>query len=126
MRLGGSVFYKGTDAEEYALAHVKKGFGAALCPEWISLDKPSELQKFKDMMNKHDIKIAEVGAWCNPMHPDKKQAEKNIQYMIERLRLAEELEAATCVNILGTKQKETWLVCIKMGIQKTFLKKQLR
>ena len=57
MRLGGNVFYHGNDPQEYALAHVKKGFGAALCPEWISLDKPSELQKFKDMMNKHDIKI---------------------------------------------------------------------
>lgn len=122
MRLGGSVFYKGTDAEEYALAHVKKGFGAALCPEWISLDKPSELQKFKDVMNKHDIKIAEVGAWCNPMHPDKKQAEKNIQYMIERLRLAEELEAATCVNILGTKQKETWFGPHEDGYTEDFFK----
>lgn len=122
MRLGGSVFYKGTDVEEYALAHVKKGFGAALCPEWISLDKPSELQKFKDVMNKHDIKIAEVGAWCNPMHPDKKQAEKNIQYMIERLRLAEELEAATCVNILGTKQKATWFGPHKDGYTEDFFK----
>ncbi len=122
MRLGGSVFYKGTDAEEYALAHVKKSFGAALCPEWISLDKPSELQKFKDVMNKHDIKIAEVGAWCNPMHPDKKQAEKNIQYMIERLRLAEELEAATCVNILGTKQKETWFGPHEDGYTEDFFK----
>ena len=47
MRLGGNVFYQGTDSEEYALAHVKKGFGAALCPDWISLEKTSELQSFK-------------------------------------------------------------------------------
>ena len=108
MRLGGTVFYKGNDSEEYALLHVEKGFGAALCPEWISQDRPKELQKFKAVMKKHDIKIAEVGAWCNPLHPDKDEAEKNIQYMIKRLELAEELEAATCVNILGTKQTMNW------------------
>ena len=39
---------------------------------------------------------------------DKEEAKKNIQYMIERLQLAEELEAATCVNILGTKQTANW------------------
>lgn len=122
MRLGGNVFYNGTDAEEYALAHVKKGFGAALCPDWITLDKPEELQKFKDAMKKHDIKIAEVGAWCNPMHPDKKQAEQNIQHMIGRLRLAEELEASTCVNILGTKQTATWFGPHKTGYTEDFFK----
>ena len=120
MRLGGSVFYKGTDSEEYALAHVKKGFGAALCPDWISLEKPSELSEFKKAMKKHDIKIAEVGAWCNPLHPDKKQAEENIQFMINRLRLAEELEAATCVNILGTKQTSTWFGPHKDGYSEAF------
>jgi len=120
MRLGGSVFYNGTDPEEYALAHVKKGFGAALCPDWISIEKPNELINFKKVMKKHDIKIAEVGAWCNPLHPDKKQAEENIQFMISRLRLAEELEAATCVNILGTKQTMTWFGPHKDGYSEEF------
>lgn len=108
MRLGGNVFYKGRDAEEYAQLHVRKGYGAALCPEWISLDRPEELENFKRVMKQHDIQIAEVGAWCNPLHPDKAEAEEKIRYMIERLRLAEALEATTCVNILGTKQTSNW------------------
>ena len=108
MRLGGNVFYSGRDAKEYALLHVKKGFGAALCPDWISLDRPEEMREFKKIMQEYDIRIAEVGAWCNPLHPDKKEAEEKIQFMIKRLELAEELEACTCVNILGTKQKATW------------------
>jgi len=120
VRLGGGVFYNGTDPEEYALAHVKKGFGAALCPDWISIEKPSELINFKKAMKKHDITIAEVGAWCNPLHPDKKQAEENIQFMINRLRLAEELEATTCVNILGTKQTATWFGPHKDGYSESF------
>lgn len=108
MRLGGNVFYKGTDPEEYALAHVRKGYGAALCPDWITLERPSELRAFKEAMKKHDVRIAEVGAWCNPLHPDPREAEAKIQYMIGRLRLAEELEAATCVNILGSKNSQYW------------------
>ncbi len=108
MRLGGYVFYKGTDPEEFALAHVQKGFGAAVCPEWVTLENPALLQDFKRNMKKHDIKIAEVGAWCNPLHPNQDEAKANIKYMVERLRLAEELEADTCVNILGTKRTENW------------------
>ncbi len=108
MRLGGNVFYNGTDPQEYAIAHVKKGFGAALCPDWIRQDDPVKLNEFKQVMKEYDIRIAEVGAWCNPMHPDKAEAESKIQYMISRLQLAEELEAATCVNILGTKQTGYW------------------
>ena len=66
MRLGGNVFYGGKDAKEYALLHVKKGFGAALCPDWISMDRPKEVREFKKIMQEYDIRIAEVGAWCNP------------------------------------------------------------
>lgn len=107
MRLGGAVFYNGKDPEEYALAHVAKGFKAAVCPWWLQ-NTPEETEAFKAAMTKHDIRIAEVGAWCNPLDPNPEVAEKNIQYMIERLRLAEALEADTCVNILGSKNKDCW------------------
>lgn len=120
MRLGGYVFYKGTNPEEYALAHVKKGFGAAVCPDWITLENPALLQEFKNAMKKHDVKIAEVGAWCNPMHPDRQEAETKIRYMIQRLRLAEELEATTCVNILGTKCTENWFGPHKSGYSEAY------
>lgn len=120
MRLGGNVFYDGTDPEAYARAHVKKGYGAALCPDWISLERPAELENFKKVMKEHNVTIAEVGAWCNPMHPDKMQAEEKISYMIERLTLAEELEAVTCVNILGTKLTSHWYGAHKDGYTERF------
>jgi sugar phosphate isomerase/epimerase len=125
MRLGGYVFVKGNDPEEYALAHVKKGFGAALCPDWISLDRPAELKAFQDAMKKHDVRIAEVGAWCNPLHPDKAEAESKMNYIIGRLRLAEELGAATCVDILGTKQTETWFGPCFSGYSEEFFKESV-
>lgn len=120
MRLGGNVFYNGTDPEGYALAHVKKGYGAALCPDWITPEKPAELDRFKQVMKEHDITIAEVGAWCNPMHPDKVQAEDKIAYMTQRLALAEELGAVTCVNILGTKLTSHWYGAHKDGYTEAF------
>ena len=120
MRLGGYVFYEGKNPEEYALAHVKKGFRAAVCPWWLPADNPEEIEAFKAAMRKHDIRIAEVGAWCNPLDPNPEVAEKNIQYMIERLRLAEALEADTCVNILGSKNKDCWDGPCKEGYTEEF------
>ena len=120
MRLGGTVFYNGTNPEEYALAHVKKGFRAAVCPWWLSMERPEEVEAFKQAMKRHDVRIAEVGAWCNPLDPNPEVAEKNIQYMIERLRLAELLEADTCVNILGSKNKDCWDGPCKEGYSEAF------
>ena len=122
MRLGGNVFYNGSNPEEYALAHVKKGYGAALCPDWISLEDLGKVAEFKAVMKEYDIRIAEVGAWCNPMHPDKAEAESKIQYMIRRLELAEELEAATCVNILGSKNPQYWAGAHKAGYSEAFFR----
>jgi len=108
MRLGGPVFYNGRDPEEYALAHIKKGYKAGLCPDFLSLDRPDEIEAFMESFVRHDIVIAEVGAWCNPLSPDKEEAKKNIEYIINRLRLADALKAKTCVNIIGTKYKNNW------------------
>lgn len=120
MRLGGYVFYEGKDPEGYALAHVAKGFKAAVCPWWLPADNPEEIEAFKAAMKKHDIRIAEVGAWCNPLDPNPDVAEKNIQYMMKRLRLAEALEADTCVNILGSKNKDCWDGPCKEGYTEEF------
>lgn len=119
MRLGGGVFYNGNSPEEFAKIHVEKGFGAAVCPHWVSLENPKELKEFQRVMKKHDVKIAEVGAWCNPLSTDPAEAKKNIAYMKERLRLAEELEANTCVNIIGSKNVH-WCGACKEGYSKEF------
>lgn len=108
MRLGGPVFYNGRDPEEFALAHVKKGYKAALCPDYLTIDRPEEIKAFKESLARHDIVIAEVGAWCNPLSPDKDEARRNIEYIIDRLRLADALKARTCVNIVGTRYKNNW------------------
>jgi sugar phosphate isomerase/epimerase len=50
-----------------------------------------------------DLVIAEVGAWSNPLSPDEETRRKAVALCKERLALAEEIGAACCVNIAGSR-----------------------
>ena len=108
MRLGGPVFRWEDDPELFARRHQEKGYQAATCPKFLKAGDTALNQKFLQEMEKRDIIVAEVGAWSNPLSPDRKEAEKNIAYMTERLALAEEMNAKTCVNVVGSGTTETW------------------
>jgi len=47
MRLGAPVFYNGRDPEEFALAHLNKGYKAGLCPDYLTVDRPEEIEAYK-------------------------------------------------------------------------------
>ena len=108
MRLGGPVFIKGNDPEEFALAHVKKGFKAAYCPPEIQIGMTNEIAKHRQALEKHDIVLAEVGVWNNPLSHDKEEAKKAFDYAVSRLALAEELGAKCCVNVVGSWYGGNW------------------
>jgi len=108
MRLGGPVSYGEGDFEAYAFGHLKKGYKAAYAPGGISAGQTAEINKYKEVMKKHDIVTAEVGTWCNPLSRDEGEAKKNVDFIIERLALADELEACVCVNIIGTWHETHW------------------
>ncbi len=102
IRLGGPIFYEGNDPEEFAWFHKERGYSAALCPEWAQAGNTLENQRICEVMRQNDIVIAEVGAWCNPFNPDPTLEKQARDYMKERLYLADELDARTCVNVLGS------------------------
>ena len=108
MRLGGTVFNWGKDPALFAQKHVEKGFTAAVCPDFLNAGDTAMNTLFVRELEQRGILFAEVGAWCNPLSRDQKLAEQNIEHMIERLALAEELGAKTCVNILGTYTGKSW------------------
>lgn len=108
MRLGGPVFYRGNNPEEFALAHVKKGYRAAYCPEGLTCEDTEQIQAYREALERHGILPAEVGAWCNPLSMNLTEARESIAYIKKRLRLADLLGAKTCVNILGTKYIGNW------------------
>ena len=108
MILGGPVFRGFDDPDAFAAEHVKKGYRAAIVPGDLKTGDSEKIRAYKDAFAKHGIVPAEVGAWCNPLTKDTKEAEKNINYIIERLALADEIEARTCVNIIGSWHPSHW------------------
>ena len=101
MRLGGPVFEKYTNPDEWAAAVKRLGYRAAYCP--AGDDATDEvLQAYASAAAAADIVIAEVGAWSNPMSPDDKTRKDAIALCQRRLALADRIGARCCVNISGS------------------------
>lgn len=109
MRLGAPVFVDGHDPEVYVVEHIRKGFSAAYCPDWINADSDAVLCKtFKTALEKNDIVLAEVGIWKNVMSKDEQEAKEAFDWAVRRLATAEELEARCAVNIVGSWSSDNW------------------
>lgn len=108
MRLGASVFRWDGDPELFALRHTQSGYRSAYCPQELSAGSPQN-RLFREALAKRDIRLAEVGAWgSNPLSLDEQTASRSIEYLTQQLALADELGAATCVSILGTRCDKNW------------------
>lgn len=107
IRMGGPVFGKYSDPDEWAEAVQKAGYTAAYCPlkpdagdDLVNLYRKSALQ--------NGIIISEVGAWSNPLSPDAPTAAAAIQKCIGSLELADRIGASCCVNISGSRNEKHW------------------
>lgn len=107
IRLGGPLFDKFTNPEEWVKAVKAKGYTAAYCPL-----EPGASEKWIDIYRKeaakNDILIAEVGAWGNPISPDETVSKAAMEKCIASLQLADEIEALCCVNISGSRNAKHW------------------
>ncbi|MBQ8555805.1 MAG: sugar phosphate isomerase/epimerase [Clostridia bacterium] len=101
MRLGGSVMKPYNSPKEW-LAHVKElGYSAVIFP--VDSSAPKQVWRdYAQCCRDNDLLIGEVGAWRNVMARDPAEREKNIEYNIRQLELAEEVGANCCVNISGS------------------------
>lgn len=107
IRLGGQVFPKTKDPESWAAAHAKMGYRAAVFP--VRHDAPEELiAGYVKAAERIDLKIAEVGAWSNPISPDEQVRREAIAYCQKQLEHAERVGAGCCVNIAGSRNVEQW------------------
>lgn len=66
------------------------------------------LDAYVEGARSHDIVIAEVGAWCNPLSADPDARKNNIELCKRRLALADHVHARCCVNIAGTDGGPQW------------------
>jgi sugar phosphate isomerase/epimerase len=90
--------------EEFAAWLEKSGYKAGYLPyEWkIRPGMIKEIEEVRSAFKKHNIVLAEVGVWRNPFDPDPAKADENIDYIIERLTLADEVNARCTVNVIGS------------------------
>ena len=107
IRLGGPVFLKSDDPRELAREHRRLGYGAAYCPEAKASDT-ARVQAIRNAFAAEHVIIAEVGAWRNMLDPDSQKRAANLQYVIERLALAETVGARCCVDIAGSYNPTVW------------------
>lgn len=108
MRLGAPVFCKHDDPEAYVQAHRQRGYTAAYCPDGLNVNDGERVGAFARAFAENDLLLAEVGAWRNPVAKDEQEAKQSMQYVAERLALADELGAVCCVNIVGSASGENW------------------
>jgi sugar phosphate isomerase/epimerase len=107
IRFGGPVFLKSEDPGELAREHRRLGYSAAYCPK-AEVKDTARVRAIEDAFRKENVVIAEVGAWVNMLDPDPEKRAKNIQYVTDRLALADAVGARCCVDIAGSYNAKVW------------------
>lgn len=105
MRLGGPVFEKYNNPNEWVTAVKKSGYQAAYCPVDEKASR-EEIAAYTKAAKESDIIIAEVGAWSNPLSPDEATRQEAIEKCKRKLELADKIGARCCVNIAGSRGKK--------------------
>jgi len=102
MRLGGPIFGTCDDPRSWVKAVKTSGYRAAYCP--VSPEAPADVVRaYERAAHDADIVIAEVGAWSNPLSPDRATAEAALDGCRKALALADAIGARCCVNIAGSR-----------------------
>jgi len=107
VRLGGPVFEKYTDPNEWIAALKQLKYRAAYCPVEVGADE-TQIKAFQKAALDNDIVISEVGAWSNTVSLDEKERKEAIEKCVKSLELAEQISANCCVNISGSRNPEYW------------------
>ena len=107
LRFGGPVFLKSDDPAQLAREHRRLGYSAAYCPA-AKADDTARVAAIHDAFSRENVIIAEVGAWKNMLDPDPSARRSNLDYVIERLVLADIVGARCCVDIAGSYNPKYW------------------
>lgn len=108
VRLGGPIFIKSDDPAVLAKAHRDIGYRAAYAPSGLSINDKDRISAVRDEFARQDVVIAEVGAFNNTLDPDPNKRRQNIEFVIEKLALADLLGARNCVDIAGSFNPDVW------------------
>jgi sugar phosphate isomerase/epimerase len=102
LRLGGPVFDKYQNPDQWILALKKLGYSAAYCP--VGANTTDDVIKaYANAAKKARIVIAEVGAWSNPISINNGERQAALKKCRQQLALADRIGAKCCVNISGSR-----------------------
>jgi sugar phosphate isomerase/epimerase len=101
IRLGGPVFLKSDDPRELAREHRRLGYSAAYCPS-VKAAETDRLRAIEKAFAAENVVLAEVGAWCNMLDPDSAKRRNNLDYVTERMAVADAVGARCCVDYAGS------------------------
>ncbi|MDP4089436.1 MAG: TIM barrel protein [Bacillota bacterium] len=124
MRLGIASPLAHSSAAEWAGKMVSLGCRAVVFP-LNHTDNPALIDAYRDEAVKKGLRIAEVGSWVNPLALDETERQKNIDYCVNQLRLADYLKADCCVNICGAAGA-VWDGAYKENFSEEFLRKTVK
>ena len=101
IRIGAPIFLKNDDPEVLAREHRRLHYTAAQFPPFTTPDA-NLIAATRKAYAAQNVVIAEVGAWVNILHPDPATRKKNLDYAIDRMRIADEVDARCCVDTAGS------------------------
>lgn len=124
MKLGTSSPLRHSGSKSWAEKHADLGLDA-INFHLTCLDAPDLVAEYVREAQRKGLTIAEVGVWRNTLDPDAQARQDAVDYAVGQLRLADEIGARCCVNILGARgprwdgaykenfTKETWELGVK-------------
>lgn len=107
LRLGGPLRNPGGDPRTLARHHRELGYRAAYCPD-LAIEDTNSIAETRRAFEAEGVVIAEVGAWVNILDADSEKRRKNLEHVISRLALADEVGALCCVDIAGSYNPQQW------------------
>jgi sugar phosphate isomerase/epimerase len=120
VRLGGPIFLKSDDPAELAREHRRLGYSAAYCPA-AKAEDAAHAEVIRKAFAAENVVIAEVGAWVNMLDPNTEKRRANLEYVTQRLALAEAVGARCCVDIAGSYNPDYWYGAHPKNLSREFL-----
>lgn len=100
MRLGISTSLAGMNPHQWAEKLSEIGCGAVVFPVDCNADDKL-IDEYVNEAKSHNLVIAEVGIWRNALDRDSQTRQKNMNYSVRQLELADRIGARCAVNVAG-------------------------
>lgn len=107
MKLGISSRLEHTTPQDWASRHKALGLESVVFPV-SCLDGEDCVMAYKKAADDAGLIVAEVGIWRNTLAADPQERRQWIDYSIQQLRMADEIGAKCCVNVVGTPYGPRW------------------